>query len=355
MVNVDSNTSNSNLPNNPEIDLRHLKLVYVPKNKPKFRSSAIIATLVATLAASGCSSLPADAPITAVDYRACLVLEDDENRPGLNETSTYAVNQAVVTYGVKKTISTSTPQKLATAVKKLVKSECRLIIVVGSAFTTSLAPAVASNPETNFLLITDAKFDTFTGTDIQNLAVHRIDLYEAGLLAGNLAASLSEANEISAVCANTMNENYLQGLRAGAAEFDLSAETSTTISTEFILQSGSDVLLPFGCLDELPTDTIGFRIPFIIIGFGRDLYLNKNLAESVRSRIHSTLIPQIGAKILEVIASDLENDFIGGLVGSTVGTFGTGGIALGDEHEIPWDTTQERLAGLASKYEVSLN
>lgn len=330
-----------------------LKLVSVPEKSKKslyFKISGILA-LSATLA--GCASLPADAPLESVDYRACLVTDGDPTRPGLADSAVHAVNEAVVTFGVKKTIVASNPSKFVAATAQLIDSGCNFIGVVGSRFTEQMAGLATPNPEVNFLFITEGSATELLKADLPNLAVYRVDLYEAGLLAGHLAASISENRQIAVVCGSAVNAEYFRGIRSGVATFDEQSDTVTAVNVNNMAVSMSDVLLPYGCRDELHGNVAAYRLGFKLVGFGRDLYTDKALVE-LQPQVAATIVPRAGERLLEAVAADLESEFIGGILGSTTATYGNLGLVVSDEHSVPITTEQrERLKQLATDYELT--
>lgn len=325
----------------------------VPKNL-KSRPVTAAATLFALAGMlSGCSTLPADSPTEAVDYRACLVTDGDPNRIGINDSSLYSLNQAVVTFGIQKTVVATNPSKFETTMNRLVKAKCNLISVVGSRFAESLVGVVSANPETHFLFITDGLDPEILGTDLENLAVYRIDVYEAGLLAGHAAASFSENRELAIVCGSSVNVRYLDGVRAGVSAFDSQNKVTTRLTSDGNLNRLTDVILNYGCRDQIPTDD-AYVDSFKVVGFGRDLYFDPAF-ENQKALIAATVIPQAGPRLLELIAADLESEFIGGPLGSTVASFNNGGLLMSQEHEVAYPAGElDALKALATQYEISL-
>ena len=327
-----------------------LKLGSVPEKSRKSSIAKIIGLIALGGLLSGCAELPKDAPIDAVTYRACLVTDGEATKPGLNDSSLYSLNQAVVTFGIKKTVNETNPSKFEAVVGKLLKAKCNLVAAIGSRFADFMVPLANANPETHFLFITEGSDRSLLKADLQNLASYRVDVYEAGLLAGYVAASISENSQLSTLCGNSVNASYLAGVRAGAVAFDVEQETSTTVNAG--AEAFSDVLLPYGCRDEIPLGT-DYRTPFKLVGYGRDLYYEPEL-ELAKPFVAATIIPQAGARLLEIIAADLESEYIGGTLGSTVATYGNGGLVISDEHALPLTSGElEKLRALAEEYETS--
>ena len=301
---------------------------------------------------SGCATLPSDSKVETVEYQACLVTDGDALRPGIADSAVYSLNQAVVTFGIEKTVVESNPSKFKAATNNLVKANCNLIAVAGSRFTPLIQPLVEANPAIHFLFITEGDEQSLLAANLENLAIYRVDVYEAGLLAGHIAASVSENRQLGVVCDNAVNEQYLDGVRAGAQAYDLENTTNTTVYSGTSMVAIADVLLPFGCRDQVPRGADN-RMPFKLVGYGRDLYLDPELSPT-KSFVAATVVPQAGPRLFEIIAADLESEFIGGTLGSMVASFGNTGLAISDEHEVPFPSGEiDALKSLAQQYETS--
>jgi hypothetical protein len=332
-----------------------LKLGAVLENSRNLKRSLIAASLGLTLAVSGCSTLPENAPLTKVDYRACLVTEGASDIPGINELATYALNQSVVAYGVKKSHSEATFANFPKRVSELVKDECRLIAVASNNFDGPVDDASEKYPEVNFLLITEGDDPKQIRQERQNLAVHRIDVFTAGVLAGHISASLSTRHEIAVVCAEKVHPLYLDGVRAGAKEFDLEANVQTLVRTDEQDLAGVDVALPFGCEHDLTVFAANeLRERTLLVGYGRDLFEKPQYGE-IKGQLGTTIIPTVVNRFVESVAADLEGDFIGGFAGSVVADYNSGDLKLAPEHELVLPLGEiEKLSALAAKFETTV-
>lgn len=331
-----------------------LKLGAVLENSKNLKRSLIAASLGLTLAVSGCSTLPENAPLTPVDYRACLVTEGSSDQPGINELATYALNQSVVVYGVKKSLAEATFANFPKKVSALVKDDCRLIAVASNNFDGLVDEASEEYPEVNFLLITEGDDPELIQKERQNLAIHRIDVFTAGVLAGHIAASLSTRHEIAVVCSEQIHPLYLEGVRAGVKEFDLEADVQTLVRTEEREMAGVDVALPFGCepdLTKLAANELRERT--LLVGYGRDLF-TKPQYDDAKGQLATTIVPSVVNRFVESVAADLEGDFIGGFAGSVLADFNSGDLKLAKEHEVILPLGEvEKLSGLAAKFETT--
>jgi hypothetical protein len=75
----------------------------------------------------------------------------------------------------------------------------------------------------------------------------------------------------------------------------------------------------------------------------------------LKPQIAATVIPQAGPRLLELIADDLESEFIGGALGSVGASFTNGGLVISQEHDVPFPAGElEKLEALAETYEISL-
>lgn len=318
------------------------------------RTSLLAAAFALALTLSGCSQLPAPAPISEVNYRACLVTEGVTDAMGVNEVADYAIKQAVATYGVKRTTIKVAPAKLASGIEKLHKQGCSLIVLSGEGYSQYIDDVVRTRPETNFVYLAESSQVNLLRADRENLAIYQIDLYEAGLLTGHIAASMSELNSVAILCQQPGRETFIQGLKDGVERFS----TDNAVVVDFNIgpeaASTSSMRVMVGCKDELIINGAGYAVLTRATGFGRDLYFNSVLGEQNKF-VAATLIPQIAPRLLEVIASDLEGDFIGGSLGSAVASFGNGGLKVSPEHDIPFPSNElKQLEQLALDYEITL-
>lgn len=318
-----------------------LKLDSVLKTSVKSKFQAIALAGFLTLALASCASLPADAPIEKVDYRACLITQDDifGKATGLNELSEYGVKQAVVTYGVGFEKVSSTKEKFASGVKSLAKKGCNAIVAAGSDFGSQVAAIAVANPSINFLYVgADQDMAVIDGS-VENLAVYRVDLFEAGMVQGYTAASLSKLHSIALYLQPQVNDGGIQaGIREGVAIYDGENDTQTSVYIAGVLMAdyskpgASDIALIPANVD------LKIAIPELnnskvtIVALGNDLYEREG-TKDLRDQIFATVRPEVATRIMEMIAADLEGEFIGGSLGSTVATFGNGGIKLSPEHE----------------------
>lgn len=333
-----------------------LKLGVVPEKTFKQKSSLLAAISCLTLALTGCTSLPQDAPTLDVNYQSCLITQSATDAMGINEVADYAVKQAVVTYGVKRAVMQTKASKFASGVKTLVSKGCDLVVVSGRNFGSPLGAVVAANPEVNFLYIADIAQPKLVAADLSNLVVYQIDMYEAGLLAGHLAASMSEQHTLGILCTPVDYTKFLAGIRAGVSRHSVDSGSFTEIKVGELSGTMSSMRIAMGCKDELQFNGLAdYSVDTRVIGFGLDLYNNTDLVVDNKKFVAATVIPNLAPRILEIIASDLEGDFIGGTLGSTVGNYGNGGLLISAEHEVPYPVNElKKLEQLAQDYEVTL-
>lgn len=318
------------------------------------KTSLIALVTSLALALSGCSELPDPAPITPVDYQACLITETATDAMGVNEVADYALKQAVATYGVKRTVLRSTPAKFVKSVEKLHKQGCNLIILTGDGFAPQVDEMVMTRPETNFLYITESARPDLIRADRDNLALHQLDLYEAGLLAGHLAASMAELNSVAVLCELPEKLQFLQAIREGITKFNQGFTTPTVFAVGAQASEAASVRIAVGCEGELALGTSDANQSVRFIGYGRDLFLNPILAE-YNKNVAATVMPNVRPRILEVIASDLEGDFIGGSLGSVFATFTNRGLVISQQHEIAFPAGElDALERIALEYETTL-
>ena len=328
----------------------------MPENSLKLRAR-VAATLAAlTFLVTGCSELPADAPTTPVSYRACLITEAATDAPGLNDLADYAIKQAVVTYGIQRTAAKSKVANFSANVKTLTKQGCKLFVVSGQGFAPNLKTVANGAPGANFVFLTEALVPDLVNADLPNLSVYRVDLFEVGLLSGYIGASISKTHLLTEACAAGSGDDFLMGVRSGALHFDMAGNTNTSVSSDASLAgTQADVVLTAGCPSTYtPVNLDAAAVETSFIGYGRDIYSKPNFLAD-QSRVATTVIPQVAPRLLEVIASDLEGDFIGGAMGSTTALYGNQGLQLAPNHELQIsDTTINELQSVSANYEAGL-
>ena len=327
----------------------------MPENSFTRKASLIAWISAATLVLTSCAELPIAAPITPVDYRGCVLSQSDTDDRTLTELSEYSMNQAAVTYGIQRTDLSIESTKLASGVKKMVKAGCDLIVVSGIAFKNGLTDLASKNRATNFVYVSEKAESEISSANLDNLISYGVDLYEVGVIAGFLAADLSAKHYVSMACSSGISETILSGAKYGSFRFD----TETGTATRVVARTGAmitpesdlpDVEIIAGCqAAAVPNDAVS-----AYVGYGRDHYLLPRYS-AIKEKLAATVVPQIGAKLLEVVASDLENDFIGGSFGSVTATYGNGLLALSAEHEIPLSAnTLTKLQTVIADYEAGL-
>lgn len=318
-----------------------LKLDSVLKTSGKSKLQAFALTGILTFSLSACASLPADAPIDKVDYRTCLITQDDAfgQATGLNELSEYGVKQAVVTYGTSFAHVDSNKNEFAGGIKSLAKKGCNAIIASGPDFSGLIAAAAASNPEINFLYVGATAQATAIDGSIENLALYLVDLYEAGMIQGYTGALLSKRHSIALYLQPETYDGGIQaGIRAGVAIYDEENNTQTSVKIDTMLTP--DVSAPDAAdVALIPANTdFSSVVPALkdskvtIVALGNDFYELDGTKE-VRDQIFASVRPEVSSRIMEMIAADLEGEFIGGTLGSTRAHYGNGGIKLTPEHE----------------------
>ena len=305
----------------------------------KIRAIALAGFLAFTL--TGCASLPADAPVEKVDYKACLITQDDAfgRATGLNELSEYGVKQGVVTYGVGFESASSSKAKYTADMKSLVKKKCNSIVVSGPEFGPLVGASAVANPDINFLYVAPTQDSLNIDGSIGNLAVYAVDQFETGMVQGYVAASISKLNRVGLYLQPDLDDRGIQaGIRAGVAAFDLERGVTTGVyvigflTADYSSPNAVDVaLVPTNAMEPAAIPRVK-NSKATIVALGGDLYENDDYKE-LRPQIFTSVTPSVASRIMELIAADLEGEFIGGTLGSTTATFGNGGIKLTQEHE----------------------
>ena len=327
----------------------------MPENSSRRKASLIAWISVATFALAGCAELPNAAPTTPVDYRGCVLSQSDSSDSTLAEVSNYSMNQAAVTYGIKRTDLEVTSAKLNSGVKKLAKAGCQLVVVSGSGFGSAMPATASSFPDINFIYVSERAEPEISAANLDNLVSYGVDLYEVGIISGYLAADLSQLHYVSLGCSSEIGETLLSGARFGASNFDSEHDVTTRVVARAGTMATAETSLPdvelvAGCAKSfVANDSVR-----AYIGYGRDNYLDTRF-ETAKNKIATTVVPQLGSKILEVVASDLEGDFIGGNLGSVTATYGNGLLALSPDRDIAINAeTLTKLQTVVADYEATL-
>ena len=319
------------------------------------KTSLVALVSFLAMALSGCAELPDAAPITPVDYRGCLLSQTDSNDSTLAEVATYSLNQAAVTYGIQRTDLDVSSNKLTSGVKKLVKTGCKLVVVSGSGFGSGMVLAASTYPEVNFVYVSEKAEPQISAANLDNLVAYGVDLYEVGLISGYLAADFSELHYVSLGCVSEIGETLLRGAKYGASLFDAESGVTTRVVARVGTLTTAEAVLPdveliAGCAKSF----VANESVRAYIGYGRDNYLDPRF-ETAMNKIATTVVPQLGSKIMELVASDLEGDFIGGNLGSVTATYGNGLLALSPERDIDIDAqTLANLQTVVADYEATL-
>jgi len=337
-----------------------LKLGSVPEKSSTMKPSRLAMISIAVLLLTGCAELPSDAPVTPVDYKACVVEQKAESLSPLAELADYGVKQAVVTYGIGRSVFTVTDSQFRATVQKQLKQKCSLFVVSGVGFENQLVEVAKMNPSANFVYISDQSSSALVFANLENLVVFSADTFEAGLITGFLAAGLTDNGRVlTGVCpVPSFIEPFKAGYDDGIVKYSsLSGNPVENIRYFDTLPANGpfqpDVALIGGCPKSETTYVLN-NTEAKWVGYGRDLYTDSSMSK-LKTRLAANIEPQIGAKVLELIGADLEGDFIGGTFGSFHATYGNGGLQLSPEHDINIPPALiELLKTAALDYETSL-
>ena len=313
----------------------------MPENSSTRTAKLIAWISVATFALAGCAELPAPAPITEVDYRGCVLSQSDSLDPTLTEVAEYSMNQAAVTYGIQRTDLAVKATKLTTGVKKLVQGGCKLVVVSGADFGAGMVDVATKYPDVNFVYFAEKAEAKIASANLDNLVAYGVDLFEVGIISGFLSADLSTNHYISLACTSGIGETILSGARFGVEKFEVPTQFDSSLA---------DVQIVAGCKDELvATDAV-----HTYVGYGLDNF-HVSRYDAIKDKFATTVVPLLGSKLMDVVAADLESDFIGGSLGSVTATYGNGMLALSPEHNVPLSSaTLTKLQTVIADYEATL-
>ena len=306
----------------------------------------------AILFLGGCAELPAPAPTSTVDYRACVVTDKASENSDLAQVVDYSVKQAVVTYGIHRSTSVANRGNLTKTISKLSKGGCNLFLVQGEEFAPQMDSLVTSNPEKNFVMISNHPIPKLISADRDNLVVYYVDEYEQGLVLGYLSAAIAAGNTFALGCLPPTEPTW-SGIREGILQFDRDTNGLASITLRDSSEPvGLEILA--NCKDDFAsviTETSGTDTK--LVANGLDIYPDTRFKDS-KPQIVGTVTTTVGSRIMEVIASDLEGDFVGGSLGSYNANYGNGGITVIGERDITFPTgLMDDLKRVTLDYETS--
>lgn len=328
----------------------------VPEKSSVKKTSRLALISAALLLLTGCAELPAAAPISTVDYKACVVEEKGPTLSPLAAVADYGVKQAVVTYGISRNLSSVTEVRFADTIAKQLKQGCQLFVVTGAGLAKQMLEVAKDNQAANFVYVSDETNSSLVSANLENLVVYSVDTYEAGLLTGFLGAGLTDNARI--LLSLGFSDAFQRGTSDGISKYV--ATSGNPIERIYLMDmmppngpTQPDVALSGG-FGETQVQSWLTGTEFKLVDYGLDQY-NVTALAKLKNRLAVTVEPKLGDKLLELIGSDLEADFIGGSFGSYHATFGNGGLGITPERDINLPPALlENLKTVAIDYEASL-
>ena len=232
-------------------------------------------------------------------------------------------SQQVSNFSLESVVTDGTSADREKRIRTFVAKACKMIIVVGNAYSPILAPIAEEFPQIQFAIINDQSIDAF------NVASIVFDENQGAFLAGVSAALSSKTGKVAMVAsasqASTYEAGFVAGVKAAKKSVRTSLKTVTTnsgIVAKSLMSSGVDViyLATSGSADPIfdavvaqnmqrKNRNISIEVGLIVLE--PDLYLNvtpstsKYLLASVVKRVDKAVIDLISASkelpILEVL------------------------------------------------------
>lgn len=339
------------------------------------RARSLVALSALALLLTGCSTATPTATLTPVDYRACLVTEPGgSSDESLNRDAYVGLMQAVVVHGVQKTVTSSTTNATTVgytrSINSLVRKQCNLIVTIGDEAATATVRAARANTKTKFVLVDANLALNDATTDLPNLLSLQYNNAQGAFLAGYLAASASKTGKVATYGArSTAAVNAaLSGFKQGVAFFNqesgakvvvlgvpgdnagtwsyvgtFNSVTKSRVLARKFYAAGADVIMPvaggagLGAVEAASSDP-----GRLVIGFGAD-WFNVDELKQYQDNILASVTKSIASQIADAIKADINGEFTGGAAVTFVGSLTNDGVALTDEHKVPYP------AGVASQ------
>ena len=336
---------------------------------------AATAALALTVTLTGCSTQLPDPKITPIDFRACIL--SDQNGftdGGANEAAYNGVLEAKAVLGIQLSAielsSRHSSEAITKNLEKLTRANCDLIVAAGDAVVTALYESASSHPAQRYLLV-DAQLNNSDGSprELGNVRAVAFDNQTAGFLAGYLAASKTRSGTVGVLTGRITQTTleYVGGFKKGVQYFNLTQTATVNVigaegdsgerwlkvgsfeslgkaqrlATQLI-DDGSDVIFApagRGSIGALRAAAAAERTadqqPVSVLNTENDSFIDP-LYREVRGSLLASITRSTMRQVFESTRAALDGRFTGAAAGSYYGDLTNGGIGLSDEHELSW-------------------
>lgn len=344
------------------------------------RALALAGAGALTLAA--CGSAPeetagggggSDAGGASTDYKACMVSDaggwDDKS---FNESSYKGLMAAKESLGIEtQTAESTTVSDFAPNIQNMVNEGCDLIITVGFLLAPATGAAAQENPDVDFAIVDSTAQDADGNPiELENVKPLEFNTAEAGVLAGYLAAGMTETgtvatyggvniptvtifmdgyvdgvahyNEVHGTDVNVMgwNKETQEGSIVGTFE-DLSK--GKAVSDEFY-NAGADIVMPVaGPVGGGTLAAAKEGEDRMVIWVDADGYETNASDPEAQAVILTSVMKEMTVAVEDVITQAAGGEFD---ATPYVGTLENGGVGLAPFHEFEDEVPEELAAEL---------
>ena len=333
---------------------------------PALRTLGIIAATLALGLVSGCATAQVSSTPTPVDYKVCLVSDQNGfSDHGVNQAAYYGLLQSEAQLGPMTSAVELSPKdskyKISHAVETLVKRNCSLVFAVGQVNVAGVRGAATRNPNLRFALL-DTQLTDEAGADITlpNVVSVNFDETAAALQAGYLAASKTKNSMVGVIGDENSNQTVaaILAFRDGVKQFNdahqaqvsvIGADSSDSSSWRLIgnvpsaarveanvrdlLSSGASVVVGVNVSNLAVAKAVAKYPGTSMIGWNADLYLDPDFAD-FKATILASIQKSTSAELVTIAQAAMAGTFTPGSI--TAAPDGTPLVSLTGEHEISY-------------------
>ena len=313
---------------------------------------------------SGCSATPVSSTPTPVDYKVCLV--SDQNGfgdNGINQEAYFGLLQSEAQLGPMTSAVELSPSdseyKATHAVQTLVNRKCSLIFAVGQVNVAGVRAAAKRNPELRFALL-DAQLTDATGLELTmpNVVSVSFDDILAATQAGYLAASQAKNGMVGVIGDTNSNQTVsaILAFRDGVKQFNTAHQAQVSVigadssdsstwrhvgnvpaparveaNVRDLLGSGASVVFGVNVSNLAVAKAVAKFPGTSMIGWNSDLYLDPDFA-TYKSTLLASIRKSVSEELVAIAQSAMAGTFAQGVISSNAD--GQALVDITSEHEI---------------------
>lgn len=297
---------------------------------------------------------PSPTPTEQPSYLACQVTDE----AGVHDSSLNQLVRAALmetAHDLQITVSVHEPATEAEVVDALaaaLSEGCNLIIASSPTLAPAVEDAATTNPFQHYVIIDhDYVDDTGTALVYDNLTAITFDTSEAAVLAGYLAAALTDTGIVGAFGHAQRPDvtAVLDGFRLGVAHHNAAQDADVVLRgwdgtvgrfidgddtliggrevAKTLLDEGADIILPVAIAGAVGTaDLMSEEDAGLVIWLGGDGF---EVMPNHRDRVLTSVLRRAEVLVRNIIAADMAGTHRGGRL---IGTLANGGVDLAPYH-----------------------